>query len=256
MGNSFTMSAAAAGSGVGKDVVYYSAQVRQALGGDWDGRTNIYELLNDAGRTMFAMEEWKFNNRPPYDLDFTANDSFVALPSDFGKINGIQVPSSLDTTVKLVTMSDILQYRSNTLNDPFHYYVALVYPTQTAQTGSLSVPRLEVYPTPSAASTGALKLDYEAGWVTMSAVTHVPNIPINMETLYLQIIIAMARSLHNPRISQTKLLDEITAGSTYKNLSRSYGNHQQSLGSHTGGIVGTPEHTIYRPFEPGAISTP
>jgi hypothetical protein len=245
------MSAAAAGSGVGKDVAYYAAQIRQVLDGDWDGRTGLYEMLNDAGRTMFTLEEWKFNQRPPYDLDFTANDAFIALPTDFGKVNHIEVPSSVDSRVELVTVDTILYYRANdALTDPYNYYVAIAYPTQTAQTGSLGVPRLEVWPTPSANETAAMKLNYEAGWVAMSAMTHVPNIPRNAETLYLQIVLAVARSLHNPSISLSRLLEEIVAGPIYKQLSRSYGNVQRSLGSMDGGIVDySPSGILYRPWK-------
>jgi hypothetical protein len=213
-----------------------------------DDRTTIYEVVNDAGRYMFSMEEWPFNKRVPTDLAFTADDAFIALPADFGKIISIEVPSNLQNRVQLTSPGYIEYLRGSDLQDPYNYHVAIVYPTQTAQTGSQGVPRLELWPTPGTADTTALRLVYEAKWTTLTAVTHVPNIPLEAEPLYLQIVLAFARSLDNPSLNLTELLGTINAGTMFRNLSRTYGMAQRSLGLSEGGIVNNAPRGEYRPF--------
>lgn len=230
-----------------KTAQYYLGQIRAASGGRIDDRTDGFELLNDAGHYLTNMHDWGWLARPPANLNFVASQEYVTLPSDFGNMLSIEVPNSLQTTVQEETLERILYLRGSSLNDPFRYHVAVVFPTQTSVTVAPGNPRLEIWPTPGSNESNALRISYRAGWTVLTAVNSVPNIPVDVEPLFIQIVRAFGAAAGNPSINLNDLLTKIEMGPITRGLKSNYGVVQGSLGMTQAGIVQLSQNYIYRP---------
>lgn len=169
--------------------------VEAVVGASTDARLSVNQIINEAGRLLFNMHPWTWRRRPPARLSLVADQSYVALPSDFGFGELIEV-TLIDTTgfdINVVTLSDIEKLRSWTVTDTTHfYYVAVAFPTQSATTSAPGTARLEIYPTPATNQSNVIGCVYRAGWVELSAATAVPNIPTAFDHLLLRLVRAMA----------------------------------------------------------------
>lgn len=233
-----------------KTLAYYIDQAEAANGGRFDDRTDPIELVNDAGQYMLSMADWKFLERPPASLNFVAATNYIVLPTDFGQMIRVEVPNALQNTVEMSTLQEIEYLRGSPLNDPFRYVVAVEYATQTNDETIGGTARLAIWPTPAANATAALRLIYRGGWVTLTDQDKIPNIPLDVEGLLVQVVRAYGRASGNKAIVLDDLLRKIEAGPIFQNLVSSYGTVQLSLGQMSGGAVqvGRGGSYPYRPF--------
>lgn len=167
------------------------ALVTHALDGDPVGRTAI-DLANDAGRLLFGARGWRWLDGAMVELDFTADQDYVALPADFRSMvtldhvdaaNGFFKPTSLDELSRLRSLDPIA-------GPPFY----------GAITHDLSSPgepgaRISIYPTPGANTSPALRLTYKRGWADYPSPANSTEaiLPKWMELLYLEFCKAVAR---------------------------------------------------------------
>lgn len=232
-----------------KRLAYYVDQAEAAAGGRLDDRTDPIELVNDAGRYMVSMAEWTFLNRPAAAGNFVANQAYVALPADFGDLLAVEVPNALQTTVEISTLAAIEYLRGSPLNDPFRYVVAIEYPTQTSDEASSADPRLAIWPTPGTSATNALRILYRAGWTAIEVEDKVPNIPLDVEPLLVQIVRAFGRAVSRNMVLDD-LLAKIRAGDIFRSLVASYGKVQPTMGFITGGAAQVGRHNSLSPYRP------
>lgn len=239
-----------------KTLAYYVDQAQAANGGQFDGRTDPVELVNEAGQYLCAMHDWGWLERPAASLDFVANQTYVSLPSDFGKLVKAVMLNNLSAIVYETSLTHIERLRGSTYVDPFVYYVAIAYPAQSGATTLVPNPRLEIWPTPGTSETGAMSAVYLAGWTVLSAMNHVAAIPLDMEPLLLQLVRAYGQAAGRGGIMLQDLLDRIEQGAMVNRLKSSYGGVQGTLGQMMGGAVASSleERGIYRPYT--SISAP
>lgn len=178
-----------------------------------DATTTKDQIINEAGRFLCTMHQWKFLERPPATLDFTASTAYVPLPADFMELIAYTYASALTSAFQLTTFQSLASLRAANLNATAVYYGCIVQPTQAATTSAPPIARLELYPTPAASVTGALSVWYRAGWTEFAggaATTVIANIPTWAETLLVTLVRNFARGYEEDRLEE--LLAEVVNG--------------------------------------------
>lgn len=168
------------------------------------------QYINEAGRYLCTMHQWKFLERPPTTLDFTISTAYVALPSDFMELVAYAYSTALTSAFALTTPQSLALMRASNIAATGSYYGAIVQPTQVNVTTAPPVPRLELYPTPAASVTGALSIWYRAGWTELTNAANYPNIPLWAETLLITLVRNFARGYEEDRLEE--LLAEVVSG--------------------------------------------
>jgi hypothetical protein len=119
-------------------------------------------------------------------------------------------------------------------------------------TALAGLPRLEIYPTPAANSTGALSCVYRAGPLFDATATSVPNLPVSgssgrsqYERLLLELIRAYALDDDDNRFAA---IDRIEQSPMVARLIAAANRQQANLGQMTGGAIAS-MHAVGRiPF--------
>lgn len=121
---------------------------------------------------------------------------YVQLPADFRELIALRPTEGLVNSCQPATLSEILamRYGGVPVGNQTRYF-AISYQQALASTGGAMVPRLELYPTPSAADQGVLSLVYRAGWTEIDDDAEFISVPLFMEGLYLQLAGTFARGL-------------------------------------------------------------
>jgi hypothetical protein len=197
--------------------------ITHALGGGdpavivTDVTTTKDQIVNEAGRFLCTMHQWKFLERPPTSLDFTAATAYVPLPSDFMELIAYSYSSALTSAFQLTTFQSLAMLRAANLNATAVYYGCIVQPTQVNTTTAPPIARLELYPTPASTITAALNVWYRAGWTEFAgggATTVIANIPTWAETLLITLIRAFARGYEEDRLEE--LVSEVAGGPVFQ----------------------------------------
>lgn len=206
------------------------------------------QIINEAGRALYNAWPWKFKERPAALLNLTISTAYVALPSDFGELASLNYVSQT-TSIELTDFDTLATLRNtNTTPAGFHYWAAIVQPEQTAQTSTLPVARLELYPTPTASVTGALSVMYRAAWRELSDDTHYAAIPLWAESLLVQYVRAFAEGYDDAGavegmpirvLNVNNLVAEIEAGPLFQRATQKDMLTQPHYGVMTGGLVGS-----------------
>jgi hypothetical protein len=172
----------------------YRSELQHALGGAAPASQLAQDtIINDAGRHLVSMHPWKWLERTPGTLNFAQDTAYVSMPSDFKSLDTIVPDDEIDATFTLTSFYEIARMRQFEITLTAAYYGALVWPGQASATALQTVPRLELYPTPSANATGALHIWYTRGWTVIDDATDAPNIPWFMESLLVQLVRAFAQ---------------------------------------------------------------
>lgn len=162
--------------------------IEHALGGPLVGISNR-RVLDEAGRKLFALNDWNFLKRASTTLSLVSGQSYATLPSDFGEIITIEYTNGTAASVVQTTITEIAKFRSILYSIPG--YVLFVTTIYTPDANGVPVARLEIYPTPGSDTT--LTMFYRANWADLanSDQTFIP-VPAWMESLYIQIVRATA----------------------------------------------------------------
>lgn len=201
-----------------------------------DAATTARLWVNEAGQLLVNAHPWKFLERPPTTLDFTAAQEYVSLPSDFSKLLACAATSTTGRPFCLTDFQSIVQYRSAALQTIGGVFGAIVHPTQAAANAAPPVPRIELYPTPSANVTAALRISYRAGWMVLVNDSDAANIPAHLEPLLAAIVRAHARDLDEdtPGENLSRILD---GGVMFRNAMQADASVQPEYGPLEGGAV-------------------
>lgn len=186
-----------------------------AVGGSIPTDIGVDAVVNFAGRHLYTMHKWRWAERPLSSLGFTADQSYVALPSDLLQITGAWAGADLSSSFRLVTPHEIAERRKGSTVTTGEYVGAMVWPTQTNQTTAMGAPRLEIHPTPAANVTAAISLMYRAKWIELTDAAHIANVPEWIDPLLSELVSACARGFIEDRRSE--LLDQVAMGSTFRN---------------------------------------
>ena len=197
------------------------------------GQTNderLAEIVNDAGKCLMA-EAWNWRTRTPVLLNTVADQEYVALSPDVEEIVGLWNTDESGPAA-LVTMDTIETLRRGpeqvTTSDITH--ACLSTAATEAGDGAPTV-RLEVWPTPTAAVTGALSLRYRQGWVEIDSDEddgYLIPVPNWIEPLLREYVWAHAEAYEKGDLSQA--LARVQAGVVYEQCCTKDSRLQQDLG--------------------------
>lgn len=156
------------------------------------------------------------------DIVWRIDPQTIALPSDLRDIISIQTTSTSSVGgVTLVPLDQILQFRRSSASITAStglYYGTVVY------TGEPPAPILEIYPSPSANQTGAMRIFYRSRWATLSNDTNAIEIPDFVQALFIQIARAFAGGyVRNDQAGMSARLADVQAGPLFAATVRSDG---------------------------------
>jgi hypothetical protein len=232
---------------------------KHALGGGspavivTDADTTLDMLINQAGEQLVALHPWQWLMAPPSTLNFTADQAYVALPSDFGEMVEVAYNDSL-RCFHWVTPQELAVRRGRAIQWDGAYHGAVFWPGQTVVTANAGAPRLELHPTPASSVTGALRLVYRRGWTVLDTATDVANVPLWIEPLLVELINAWAGGAENEPERQA-LLAGVRGGVTFDAAVRRDGGGQTDFGPIRGGAAERAAMSE-RWLEDGTVSDP
>ena len=152
---------------------------------------SLEALVNMAGRQLVSLHPWGWLRAPEVMLDLIANQSWIDLPLDFGRQGAIETTGASGYTATFVPLDILDEYRNADRAQVAGYALAVTYGPGASPNYVPHVPRLEVWPTPSATVTDALRMFYYRRWTevsTASGSTHILNFPPFMDMLYWRVL--------------------------------------------------------------------
>lgn len=231
--------------------------VKHALGGEpavivSSADATKQQFVNEAGRFLCAMHDWKFLERAPTALSLTASQQYVALPTGFGQLIAAAAINSVGCPFEMTTFDAIANMRANVVTVTGKLWAAIVHPAQANQTSAPPVPRLELYPTPSDSITDAITIFYRAGWTELTDDTHLANIPLYTEALLVQLVRAFARGYEEDQLDD--LVDRVVGGQIAQRAIEYDGAVQPDYGPIEGGAVQTAG--VFRQYQASTVPDP
>jgi len=143
-------------------------------------------LINMAGELLTSMQPWTWLRRPIAGLNFVASQEWVALPEDFGELVALD-RDNLDGW-EWVGLDDLLEMRYGRQSIAAGYAGAVVTALPPVGSTAPDAARIEIFPTPAANVTGALRLAYRARWTPPATESHALKIPGFVDLLYFEIL--------------------------------------------------------------------
>ena len=143
----------------------YKTQVLHALGNPDTASLGITagDIVNDALEHIATMHDWQWTSTGEAQLDITIDQDYVELPADYGTLIALEHNESWTDQMIPVTWQTLLWFRNYPITSwtsGFFYTIN----TGNVETGSeevgLSLPTINLYPTPSATESGAIKIVY------------------------------------------------------------------------------------------------
>jgi hypothetical protein len=143
--------------------------MEHAVGATPDSRHNLYETLNRAGRFCTDYALWSWRLAGPVALTVQADEKFVALPSDFGRVHTITSPSGGVDSVVETSLGEILQLHADAIHLLDGRWHINVPPFTVIDQGSgTALPRAMLYPTPTSTGSPQLELTYYRRWINVA----------------------------------------------------------------------------------------
>lgn len=234
-----------------------SAHVDHALGGGAPVTPGTQvQIINEAGRQLVLAHRWKFLERPPVYLSFTAAQEYINLPSDLWQVESAAGLWTQIWGFALTSFQAIATMRQSTIVPPAMYFGAVVHPGQSSATTSPPVPRLELYPTPPTSISNVLLMFYRAGWTEMSGASDIANIPLYAESLLIALCRAVAQGYEEDAVADvSSRVQHVLDGPLFKRTVDADGAIQPTVGMIANGAlsqVWTPEYMAY----PVSLSAP
>lgn len=158
----------------------YKAAVTHALGGEPAAGFTTAQIVNDALLHLGSMYSWKWRRGGPVTLSLTADQPYVELPLDFGELESLTYPGSVQKAMIPTTMSQIQQLRASE-STPVGYI--FYYAINTGESDAaypelgLGLSLIELYPTPRADEPGALTIVYRRDLPKLVNDDDIPMIP-------------------------------------------------------------------------------
>jgi hypothetical protein len=191
------------------------------------------ELVNMAGEHLMAMREWVFATRASSTLGVTAGQAYVNLPSDFARMVAIDSEAN-NWLFQLVSYADLLAYKRANITYT-QTFATVVWPDQATDTTAPVGARLELYPVPATTAADVIRITYRACWKVLTKPNQVPNIPIYVEPLFVQLLQAFAAGMADGSVSQRVAL--IRASELFMSVAERDGSQASTAGTISGGAM-------------------
>jgi hypothetical protein len=177
-----------------------------ALGGPVHDAVTALRCINEAGHWLCNIRPWRWLRGGLEALAFVADQDYADLPADFGALIALEGGRGFSNSIALVTLEELLERKAQSAGGTASYYCAVVtYDhadiTGTSAGGSHAVtattaataaakkrptPRLEIFPTPTAAATDGALVYYTRGWREVTEDQDTIFVPDWMESVYLR----------------------------------------------------------------------
>lgn len=219
-----------------------NAVVSHTLGGSPTGIT-LAGISNDAGVELMNLRAWAWATAVDGTADFVQDQDYADLPSAFLRFSSTpRLSSGTLTPINMVSIARIETLRAGVDGGGNPWWGAVYHALDGS---SVLLPRIALYPTPSAAATPGMNFTYVSGWATLTDDTDIARIPAFMEPLYKDVLTAVARGweddLDTPGRKQ-EYLAIVRAGGSYRGATEADRAFQQSWGKLRGGVGATHEY--------------
>jgi hypothetical protein len=236
-----------------------------ALGGAVDPVITGLRCLNETGEWLVSARPWIYLRGGMEALDLTLDQDYIDLPADFGAIVSMDRASGSSTQFFLLTVDELLELRQgSTLAGAGTIWGAVVYDhaditgtsdgvnyNVTASTASEirakkhPTARLDIYPTPTLSTTGALLLYYTRGWRGVEEDTDTIFVPSWLEGVYLRALRIWAKGYEEEdSFNKDQALQSLTMGMEWRAAVTRDSNIQTEMGVLRGGAAAG--HTRWR----------
>jgi len=166
------------------------------------------------------------------DIEYRLAPNSVLLPSNFRDIIHISASNSLLYGVRLTTLGQIQENRTSQLEvtSSWNYQAAVNY------AGSPPVARLEIWPDPTANTSGAFTIFYRAGWTWLSGDSVMVEIPEFIDSLFLRLVRYFTRGYEREDvIDMGQMLTSVMNSPEFVMAAKRDGNTQPYVGPLRGG---------------------
>ena len=197
--------------------------------------TGVFKILSNPTTSTLVLDgSLSASNLLTGDIVWRIEPQTIALPVDLRDIVWIATTSiSSVGGISLTSLKQVLQARSSTASITAStglFYAAVVFQ------GSPPRPILEIWPTPSANTVGAMRIFYRSRWAEITADSVEVEIPDFVNDLYVWITRAYASGyVRNEVASIHARLAEVRASPIFEVARRSDGMTQPNVGVLTGG---------------------
>ena len=166
----------------------YKSDVLHSLGNPAEASLDITAgtIVNDALEHLAAMHEWPWLSTGQTFLSVTADQAYVELPADFGTLIAIEHDIAWANRMEPTTWQRMLELRTvvqQSWSSGYWYVIQLGNVEQGQEDAGLSLPTLELYPTPATSTANAIRLVYRRFLRRLEADTDRPQWPSYMDRL-------------------------------------------------------------------------
>lgn len=177
----------------------YKSDVRHALGSPSEANMDIAPatIVNDALEHLVAMHDWQWLKTGEQYLSLVANQPYVELPADFGDLIAIASSGWWDARMLPITWDEMIVLRRSPISDwarTYRYVVNVGNVELGQEDAGLSLPTLELYPTPAESTADALSIVYRRAVRRMTDDADRPQIPSYLDRPFSLLCRAFART--------------------------------------------------------------
>lgn len=209
------------------------ADLRLELTHALDGGTPAAQLdqdkiINEAGRYLFSMHSWVWTQRPPVNLAFTAGDSSINLPDDFGEMIDVR---SGTTSVQMTTIGHLAEMLSAGVvssGTSGGFWGAIIFPNVEPAASAAAPRRWQLHVVPQVGTTQTMTLWYRGRWEPLNQDTDIAAIPVFAQSLLKQLVRAFARGYEHDQLLE--MLEKVQQSQFFQNARREDGSVQHSYG--------------------------
>lgn len=202
--------------------------------------------INGAGRHLYSMHQWGFTAPDAIKRDYVAGQDYIVLPDDFGSLIDLTATDGTNDSVSIIELSRLTQLRNTPIEitGTGRRYAAISWPRLPDPVGEMPNPRLELWPSITSDSAGAVTILYRARWMDLKNSTDVAATQWHVENLLTILVAAFARGWGEEDAADLDdRLGKIGRGEVYKAAKEQDGMIQPSLGRMSGGAIGISDPT-------------
>lgn len=197
----------------------------------------VLQIVGEAVDYVASMHAWNFLKRPSIALASVAGQSYLALPSDFGEVLGVQVSGSTYANMVMTDPATFLGLESGALNETGWAYWTVIE-SAAGSSGGAPTLRLAIWPAPSATNASFALLRYRATIPRPTSDNDLIAVPSYVESLLFQVVRCFALGYEESDAgSADARLAEVMLGSIYMNAKRRDGRSQWRYGRFQNGAA-------------------
>lgn len=143
----------------------YKTQVLHALGNPSEDDLDISpgSIVNDALEHIATMHQWRWLTSNEASLDIVGGQKYIELPADFGTLTAIDHTAGWSHQMIPTTWANIVALRNSSgpsASTGYFYVIQTGNVEEGEEDAGLSLPTLELYPTPADDLTDAISIVY------------------------------------------------------------------------------------------------